>query len=172
MGLALCATLHENLDTYETCITCKPKICTMNKRGPIIIIEDDTDDQDILADIFKELNYDNKLIFFGDSLQALQYLIDTDIEPFLVLSDINMPKLNGMELREKVHNNEDLRLKSIPYLFFSTSAEQKHVIDAYSRSIQGFFVKPNNYDKLKKVIVKIVEYWQECESPNYIKNAQ
>ena len=144
----------------------------MNKRGPIVIIEDDTDDQEILSDIFKELDYNNKLIFFVDSVQALEYLTDTDIEPFLVLSDINMPKLNGMELREKIHNNEDLRLKSIPYLFFSTSAEQKHVIDAYSRSIQGFFVKPNNIDKLKNVIVKIVEYWQECESPKYIKNAQ
>ena len=144
----------------------------MNKRGPIIIIEDDADDQDILAEIFKELNYNNELIFFGDSLLALQFLTDTEIEPFLVLSDINMPKLSGMELREKVHNNEDLRLKSIPYLFFSTTAEQKHVIDAYSRSIQGFFVKPSNYDKLKKLIVKIVEYWQECESPHYIKNAQ
>ena len=144
----------------------------MNKRGPIIIIEDDVDDQDILAEIFKELNYGNKLIFFGDSVQALEYLTDSDIEPFLVLSDINMPKLNGMELREKIHNNEDLRMKSIPYLFFSTSAEQKHVIDAYSRSIQGFFVKPNNYDKLKTTIIKIVEYWQECVSPNYIKNAQ
>lgn len=148
------------------------KIYAMNKSGPIIIIEDDIDDQDILSDIFKELNYSNKLIFFGDSVKALQYLTDTDIEPFLVLSDINMPKLNGMELREKIINNEDLRLKSIPYLFFSTSAEQRHVIDAYSRSIQGFFVKPNNYEKLKKVVVKIVEYWQECESPNYIKNAQ
>lgn len=144
----------------------------MNKSGPIIIIEDDLDDQDILADIFKELNYTNQVIFFGDSLQALQYLTDTDIEPFLVLSDINMPKLNGMQLREKIHNNEDLRMKSIPYLFFSTSAEQQHVIDAYSRSIQGFFIKPNSYDKLKKVIVKIVEYWQECESPNYIKHTQ
>ena len=144
----------------------------MNKSGPIIIIEDDIDDQDILADIFRELNYPNKLVFFGDSVQALEYLTNTDIEPFLVLSDINMPKLNGMELREKIHNNEDLRLKSIPYLFFSTSSEQKHVIDAYSRSIQGFFVKPSNYDKLKTILVKIVEYWQECESPNYIKNAQ
>jgi CheY-like chemotaxis protein len=144
----------------------------MNKRGPIIIIEDDMDDQYILTDIFEELNYNNELIFFADSVQALEYLVNTEIEPFLVLSDINMPKLNGMELREKIHNNEDLRLKSIPYLFFSTSAEQKHVIDAYSRSIQGFFVKPSNYDKLKKVIVTIVEYWQECESPNYIKNVQ
>lgn len=144
----------------------------MNQSGPIIIIEDDIDDQEILHEIFKELNYNYELIFFGDSMQALDYLTNTEIEPFLVLSDINMPKLNGMELREKIHNNEDLRMKSIPYLFFTTSAEQKHVIDAYSRSIQGFFVKPNSYEKLKKIIVKIVEYWQECESPNYIKNAQ
>ena len=144
----------------------------MNKTGPIVIIEDDVDDQDILTNIFKELNYNNKLIFFGDSLLALEYLTITDTEPFIVLSDINMPKLNGMELREKIHNNEDLRMKSIPYIFFSTIAEQKHVIEAYSKSIQGFFVKPGNYDKLKKVIVKIVEYWQECESPNYIKNSQ
>ena len=131
----------------------------------ILLAEDDSDDQDILGEIFKELNYNNELIFFGDSMKALQYLTDTDIEPFLVLSDINMPKLNGMELREKIHNNEDLRLKSIPYLFFSTSAEQAHVIDAYSRSIQGFFVKPGNYEKLKNIIVKIVEYWQECIAP-------
>lgn len=144
----------------------------MNKNGPIIIIEDDQDDQDILNSIFKELAYKNKLIFFGDSEDALEYLIKTDIEPFLVISDINMPKLSGFELREKVLNNEDLRLKSIPYLFFSTSAEQKHVIDAYSRSIQGFFIKPKTYDELKQMMMKIVDYWQECESPNYIKNAQ
>lgn len=144
----------------------------MNKTGPIIIIEDDLDDQGMLTDIFKELDYNNEVIFFGDSCTALDYLTKTDVEPFIVLSDINMPKLNGMELREKVHNNEDLRMKSIPYLFFSTSAEQQHVIDAYSRSIQGFFIKPNTYDKLKTVIRKIVEYWQECESPNYIKHVQ
>jgi CheY-like chemotaxis protein len=144
----------------------------MNKTGPIIIVEDDLDDQDVLADIFKELNYKNEVIFFGDSSQALDYLTNTEAEPFIVLSDINMPKLNGMELREKIHNNEDLRMKSIPYLFFSTSAEQAHVIDAYSRSIQGFFIKPSNYNSLKSTIRKIVEYWQECVSPNYIKNVQ
>ncbi len=80
-----------------------------------------------------------------------------------------MPKLSGAELREKVHNNEDLRMKSIPYLFFTTSAEQKTVVDAYSKSIQGFFIKPVEYEKLKRVIRLIVEYWQECVSPNYIK---
>ena len=77
----------------------------MNKTGPVIIIEDDTDDQEILAEIFKELNSGNEVIFFGDSLQALEYLTDTEIETFLVLSDIYIPKLNGMELSEKVDNN-------------------------------------------------------------------
>ena len=144
----------------------------MNKHGPIVIIEDDVDDQEILFEIFKELNYKNKLVFFSDGELALEYLTKIDIQPFLVMSDINMPKLGGMELRDKIHNNENLRLKSIPYLFFSTSAEQKHVIDAYSRSIQGFFVKPTDYERLKATITKIVQYWQECESPNYISNAQ
>ncbi len=141
----------------------------MNKGGPIIIIEDDSDDQEILTDIFKELEYKNEIVFFKDGELALDYLINTATEPFIIFSDINMPRLNGVELREKVHNNEDLRLKSIPYLFFTTSAEQKHVVDAYSKSIQGFFIKPNSYDKLKKNIKIIVEYWQECVSPNYTK---
>src|SRR5690606_5841989 len=122
----------------------------MNKRGPIILIEDDADDQEILIDVFKSLDYKNEIIFFSDGEEALTYLIETKTEPFIIFSDINMPKLTGMELRAKVHENEDLRLKSIPYLFFTTSAEQKHVIEAYSKSIQGFFVKPSNFQELKK----------------------
>ncbi len=141
----------------------------MNKGGPIIIIEDDLDDQELLTEVFGELNYPNKLIFFGDGEEALDYLVKTDIKPFIIFSDINMPKLSGLDLRDKVHNNEDLRIKSIPYLFFTTSAEQKHVIDAYSKSIQGFFIKPNKFEDLKRIIKSIVEYWQECVSPNYVK---
>ncbi|WP_394774742.1 response regulator [Flavobacterium sp.] len=141
----------------------------MNKSGPIIIIEDDQDDQEFLAEVFKGLQYPNELIFFGDGEQALDYLTATTIEPFIIFSDINMPKLNGIELRAKVHENEDLRMKSIPYLFFSTVAEQQHVIDAYSKSVQGFFVKPSDFNKMKEMIKNIVEYWQNCVSPNYIK---
>jgi two-component SAPR family response regulator len=141
----------------------------VNKGGPIIIIEDDLDDQEMLGDVFKELRFPNEIIFFGDSQKALEFLTETEIEPFIIFSDINMPKLTGAELREKVHNNEDLRLKSIPYLFFTTYAEQRAVIEAYSKSIQGFFIKPVNYDSLKRVIKIIVEYWQECVSPDYVK---
>ena len=141
----------------------------MNKSGPIIIIEDELDDQELLTDVFKELDFKNEIIFFGDGEQALDFLINKSIEPFIIFSDINMPRLNGVELREKVHNNEDLRIKSIPYLFFTTTAEQKHVIEAYSKSIQGFFVKPTSFPELKRTIKIIVEYWQECVSPNYVR---
>ena len=81
----------------------------MNKDGPIILIEDDLDDQGILSDVFKELNYENEIIFFSDSQEALDFLTATKVEPFIIFSDINMPKLSGAELREKVHNNEDDR---------------------------------------------------------------
>lgn len=141
----------------------------MNKTGPIIVIEDDLGDQELLNTVFNELNFMNEIIFFEDSIKALDYLTDSDLEPFIILSDMNMPKLNGIELREKIHTNENLRLKCIPYLFFSTSAEQKYVVEAYSKSVQGFFVKPTSYDKLLSTIKIIVEYWQECESPNYVK---
>jgi len=141
----------------------------MNKSGPIIVIEDDADDRSFLMEIFKELNYKNETIYFEDGERALAHLINEPIEPFLILSDINMPKINGLELKEKIQNNEDLRLKCIPYLFFTTTANQQYVIDAYSKSVQGFFVKPNSMEKLTIIIKKIVEYWQECESPNYIK---
>jgi CheY-like chemotaxis protein len=141
----------------------------MNTKGPIIIIEDDDDDKTILNHVFKELNYKNEILYFGDGDKALKYLTDSDVEPFLVISDINMPVLNGLELRDKIYNNEKLRSKCIPYLFFSTSAEQEHVVDAYSKSIQGFFIKPVSASKLQETIRKIVEYWQECVSPNYVK---
>ena len=141
----------------------------MNKSGPIIIIEDDQDDQEVLALVFKELNYKNEIIFFGDGESALKHLTATAVEPFIIFSDINMPKLNGIELRSKIHENEDLRMKSIPYLFFTTGAEQQHVIDAYSKSVQGFFIKPFDYIEMKEMIKCIVEYWQKCVSPNYVR---
>ena len=141
----------------------------MNKNGPIIVIEDDRDDQELMSDAFEDLGYKNEILFFGDGELALDYLVNNHVEPFIVFSDINMPKLNGMELREKIHNNEDLRLKSIPYLFFSTSSEQQFIIDAYSKSVQGFFIKPANYTDLKNILKTIVEYWKTCVSPNYVK---
>ena len=138
----------------------------MNKNGPIIVIEDDIDDQEILVEIFQKLGYVNKIIYFVDGNDALAYLNQGDVQPFLILSDINMPKLNGFELRNMVFTNEQLQSKCIPYLFFSTAANKKSVVDAYSLSVQGFFVKPSSMQALEDTVRKIVEYWQECIAPS------
>lgn len=139
----------------------------MNKNGPIIIIEDDADDKDLLSMVFEELKYPNEILFFTDGEKALNYLKDDKVYPFIILSDINLPKLNGFELKKMVHTNDGLSAKCIPYLFFSTSVNKKAVYDAYTMSVQGFFVKPSSYDQLVVTIRKIVEYWQECYSPNH-----
>ena len=138
----------------------------MDKSGPIIVIEDDIDDQAVLVEIFKKLGYANKIVYFIDGNDALAYLNQTDVQPFLILSDINMPKINGFELRNKVFTNEQLQTKCIPYLFFTTGANKKAVIDAYAMSVQGFFIKPPSIQKLENTIKKIVEYWQECIAPS------
>ncbi len=139
----------------------------MNKTGPIIVIEDDVDDQEILVEIFHKLGYANKIIYFSDGHEALEFLNETDVQPFLILSDINMPRINGFELRNKVFTNEQLQTKCIPYLFFTTGATKKAVIDAYAMSVQGFFNKPNSMHGLESTIKKIVEYWQECLAPSH-----
>jgi DNA-binding response OmpR family regulator len=138
----------------------------MNKNGPIIIIEDDQDDKEILTDIFKKLNYRNEIIYFLESEKALEYLNQTDVVPFLILSDINMPRLNGLELKRKIHTDAALQVKCIPYLFFTTSASKDAVIEAYSMSAQGFFIKETSIAELEKTISIMIEYWKRCHSPN------
>jgi CheY-like chemotaxis protein len=142
------------------------KEIVVNKNGPVIIIEDDADDQEFLTEIFTKLNYQNKILFFFDGQEALDYINTTDEPPFLILSDINMPKLNGFALREKLRTDSKLSNKCIPYLFFSTAVNQKAVIEAYSQSVQGFFVKQTSMIELEKTISAIMEYWRRCAAPN------
>ena len=138
----------------------------MNKNGPVVIIEDDEDDQDFLKEVFQKLKYPNDLLFFYDGQEALDFLNRTDTIPFIILSDINMPKLDGFALRTKLKTDAQLDIKCIPYLFFSTALNQKAVIDAYSLSVQGFFVKQTSMSELEKTITVIMEYWKRCAAPN------
>jgi CheY-like chemotaxis protein len=153
-----------NTNTNDVIQIKKPNI--VNKSGPVIIIEDDADDQYILIEIFKKLNYPNEILFFSDGEEALNYINESSNLPFLILSDINLPKLNGFALREKLKTDAKLSVKCIPYLFFSTAINQKYVIDAYSLSVQGFFVKQNSMKELENTIFAIMEYWRRCAAPN------
>lgn len=139
----------------------------MTKKGEIIVIDDDPDDQGLLDEALTSLGYKDKIKFFNDGDTALSYLKDCEILPFLILSDINMPKLNGLELREKIIENPALEKKCIPYIFYTTAGTPQAVDEAYEATVQGFFIKPSSFPEIRNTIRKIVEYWEECVSPNY-----
>ena len=138
----------------------------MNKHGEIIVIEDDKDDQELFAEIFRNLKVVNPIVYFENGELALEYLELPGAEPFIILSDINLPKLNGFELRERIFTNKELSKKCIPYIFFTTSASKESVVNAYAVSAQGFFKKPTTFQDLEDSIKSILDYWKRCYSPS------
>jgi CheY-like chemotaxis protein len=131
--------------------------------GPIIILEDDLDDQEILRDILAELNLPYRIDFYTQARDVLVYLNDTSENPFIILSDVNLPSMNGLELREAINEDEYLRQKSIPFIFISTSADQFAIKQAYNLTVQGYFVKQHSIPEIKKMVKLIIDYWENCK---------
>jgi CheY-like chemotaxis protein len=137
----------------------------MKKTGTIMIIEDDRDDQELLEETFSTLDYPNPVIFFSNGNEALENLLETDTPPVLIISDINMPKISGIEVREKINSNKKLQNLQIPYVFFTT-AQKAVVARACSLSDYGFFTKPNTMLEIQNTIKTIVEYWLGRYTPS------
>lgn len=135
-------------------------------KGPIIIVEDDLEDREILEEIFKELHVKNELKFFNEGGDVLRYLRFTKEKPFIILTDVNMPGLNGIELREEIIKDEQLRRKSIPFVFLSTSDGNQIINRVYDLQVQGYFQKQTSFPEIKKQIQLIMEYWGTCKHPN------
>jgi CheY-like chemotaxis protein len=138
----------------------------MNHKGPIIIIEDDEDDQEILQEIFTRLDCQNKILFFSDGFKAINYFDEHNIVPFLIISDMNLPKISGLELRDLIRKHDNYSLRCTPYVFFTTAANKRDVLDAYQGSVQGFFIKPPNMGELEGKIRKILDYWSDSVEPS------
>jgi CheY-like chemotaxis protein len=137
-----------------------------SKNGPLIIVEDDPDDQEIIREVVESLGISNTLLLFTDGFEALTYLQTTTDQPFLILCDINLPKLNGLELREEINADDRLRRKSVPFVFFSTNASRDAVAKAYDLTVQGFFVKSHTLQELRDILSLIINYWSHCKHPN------
>lgn len=133
---------------------------------PIILIEDDLDDQVLIAEISQTLNPHRQVLIFDAGDSALEFLLATTQQPFLILCDVNMPRMNGLQLRREMLNNERLRKKSIPFVFFSTTAMQKQVDHAFDMVVQGYFEKGNTYEALTSQLKMIYDYWGDCKHPN------
>lgn len=138
----------------------------MSKIGPIISIEDDPDDQFLLKSVLDEMKLPNPIYFFENGLEALKFLEVSTEQPFMILCDINMPVMNGMELRKRIDDNPVLKKKAIPFIFLSTSGSLPLIEEAYKSTIQGFYKKGNSFQDFKKQIELMVDYWQACLHPN------
>jgi CheY-like chemotaxis protein len=138
----------------------------MSLNGPILCIDDDEDDQYLICQALNQLMLPNPVVLLTDGQQALDYLLATQERPFLILCDINMPLMNGLELRRQVNASEYLRKKSIPFVFLTTTASEYSVEEAYKESVQGFYQKATTYPALSRQLKLIVEYWQNCLHPN------
>jgi CheY-like chemotaxis protein len=133
---------------------------------PIVIVEDDPDDQYFIRTICEKLGITSELMFFDDGLKALNYLQTTQKKTFLILSDINMPVMNGLELRRRIQKDEQLKKRSIPFIFLSTAARPKEVEEAYDLTVQGFFLKASQLSEMERTLELIFNYWVKCKHPN------
>lgn len=131
----------------------------------IIIIEDDIDDQEIMKLTMSELDVKHEVIFFNEAQSALNYLSHDHVIPLIIFSDINMPGMNGFQLRDKIHADRDLRLKCTPYIFLTTGGESKHIWEAYTKNAQGFFVKPSSISGWKDLFALVLSYWATSKKP-------
>lgn len=138
----------------------------MCKKGPIVIIEDDEDDKDMLVEVIEQLNIKNKILWFDNCEAAYNFLSNTTEPIFIIFSDINLPRKTGIELKYDIDRDPVLKRKSIPFVFYSTSASNNDVNEAYaSLNVQGFFKKENDYKTIKDNIKTILNYWSISKYP-------
>lgn len=138
----------------------------MSKRGPILLIDDDADEYELVKDALQAEGIANELHCFASGEEGLRFLQTATQKPFLILSDINMRGMNGLELRRRINADEALRKKSIPFIFFTTTASPAAVSEAYEMSVQGFFEKPDSVAGIRALLREIFDYWQRCRHPN------
>lgn len=136
--------------------------------APILVIEDDLDDQFLMQKIFERIGMEIELIFFNNGKEAMSYLRETVRDTFLILCDINMPLMNGLELKAHIDMDETLRSKGIPFIFLSTAIRETDIQQAFDLKVQGFFQKENSMEQMQDVIVSICKYWMKSQHPNML----
>lgn len=136
----------------------------MNK-NPIYIVDDDDDDEQMIREAFGELGIKNELNFFSGAEGLLNELKNRSVVPFLIISDVNLPRTDGFELREKILKETPIAEKSVPFIFWSTNASEAQIKRAYDLSAHGFFLKGRSYKELKDKLEEIVKYWDDSLAP-------
>lgn len=136
----------------------------------ILLVEDDEVDVMNVKRAFKKYKITNPLYTAGNGLEAIKMLKKQDGKPAevpdtrrLVLLDLNMPKMNGLEFLKKMR--EDEQLKRTPVIVLTTSDEDRDRIEAYNLNVAGYILKPVTFANFAEVMVALNKYWTLCEMP-------
>lgn len=136
----------------------------------ILLVEDDEVDVMNVKRAFKKYKITNPLFIAGNGIEALELLRSQNGKPpvvpesrRLILLDLNMPKMNGLEFLEELR--QDDRLKRSPVIVLTTSDEDKDRIEAYNLNVAGYILKPVAFVNFAEVMVALNKYWALCEMP-------
>jgi CheY-like chemotaxis protein len=133
----------------------------MSKILKILFIEDDTIEMIKFNRVLDLLKYRHQVIDSNNGFDAIQVLTKKGIIPDIIILDLNMPKINGIEFLTVLKNDE--QLKYIPAIILTTSNNPKDIHECYKIGIAGYIVKPLKYDDYVKKIQKTLEYWSTNE---------
>ena len=137
----------------------------MRNSRPLLLVEDDHVDAMSVERALKDLNITNPLIHSVNGEQALEYLrTESNKKPCVMLLDLNMPKMNGIEFLKVIKTDE--RLKKIPIIVLTTSNEDQDIVSSFELSVAGYMVKSVDYEKFVEAIRIINLYWSLSELPN------
>lgn len=136
----------------------------------ILLVEDDEVDVMNVQRAFKKYKITNPLYIAGNGVEALDMLRSqkgklpqVPKNRRLVLLDLNMPKMNGLEFLHEVRKDEEL--KRTPVIVLTTSDEDKDRIEAYNLNVAGYILKPVTFANFAEVMVALNKYWALCEMP-------
>lgn len=128
----------------------------------ILLVEDDEVDVMNVKRAFSKNNIMNPLFVAGNGVEALEMLESQIIPlPKIIILDINMPKMNGIEFLKILRENE--RLKNISVFVMTTSNEDSDKINAYNLNVAGYILKPLSFEKFLTSVATLKNYWQLCE---------
>jgi CheY-like chemotaxis protein len=136
----------------------------MQDSEPILLVEDDTVDAMTVKRALRDLKVANLVSHVTNGEEALGYLKDpAKPRPCLVLLDINMPKMNGIELLKAVKG--DTGLHQIPVVMLTTSANDRDIIQSFHLSAAGYMIKPVDYKQFVETMRTIDAYWRLSRMP-------
>jgi len=136
----------------------------MRNSKPILLVEDDEVDTMTVQRALKDLKVTNELVHRINGEEALKYLRAEDSQmPCVVLLDLNMPKMNGVEFLKI--SKEDEKLKKLPVVVLTTSKEEHDIVESFELSVAGYIVKPVDYKRFVEAIRAIDLYWTLSELP-------